>query len=176
MTFDYTNKAWIRKHRISLKRTSYDAVNYEFMTESPVNVISFDSFKEEYLSNRELDVNLANSVDALTANGEYTYLIEFKNGNEIDIHQVENKLKDSVIILCDEWGRTVSDTRKEVVFVLVYNKLLPAADRRAISMANKSGKPHKHFGLNKANMYVKKTLIYSKSELEMKMLPRLKSI
>ena len=66
--------------------------------------------------------------------------------------------------------------RKEVVFVLVYNKLLPATDRRAISMANKSGKPHKHFGLNKANMYVKKTLIYSKSELEMKMLPRLKSI
>ncbi len=112
MTFDYTNKAWIRNHRTSLKRTSYDAVNYEFMTESPVNVISFDSFKEEYLSNRELDVNLANSVDALTANGEYTYLIEFKNGNEIDIRQVENKLKDSVIILCDEWGRTVSDTQK----------------------------------------------------------------
>ena len=50
MSFDYTNQAWIRKHRTSLKNTSYDDDNQEYMSDSSLNVISFDAFKEEYLS------------------------------------------------------------------------------------------------------------------------------
>ena len=179
MSFDYTNKAWMRQRRNSLKNTSYDAENNEYMTESDLNVLSFDDIKEDYLKEHNLRADMANSVDALSTDGDLTYLIEFKNGKETDHHQIENKLKDSVSILCDEWGRTLSDTRKDIVFVLVYNedqKHFPEIDRRAIAMANKSGNPHKHFGLNKANMYVKKAVIFSKTELETKLLKRLKAI
>lgn len=177
MLFDYTNRAWIRKNRTSLKNTSYDDDNQEYMTDSPLNVISFDRLKEDYLTMHCLNKSLANSADALVVDDEHTYIIEFKNGEEIDKHQVENKIKDSVIILCDEWKRTISDTRKEIIFVLVYNedlKQIPASERRAISVANRSGLAHTHFGLNKANMYVKKALIYSKHEFDTKLLPRLR--
>jgi len=179
MSFDYTNRAWIRESRTSIKNTSYDKDNNEFMTESSLNVISFDSVKEKYLSIHDLDKSWSNSADALASDGIQTYLIEFKNGAQIDNHQIENKLKDSVIILCDEWHRTISDTRKEIVFVLVYNedqKKLPANDLRAISIANKSGGTQFRFGLNKAKMYVKKALIYNKSDFEKKLLHKLKSI
>lgn len=140
-----------------------------YMSDSSLNVISFDAFKEEYLSMQGLEKSMANSADALTSSAENTYLIEFKNGETIDNHQVENKLKDSVTILCDVWNKTISDTRKEIIFVLVYNedaKNIPITERRAISMANKSGQPHARFGLNKANLYVKKALIYNKNELK----------
>lgn len=179
MSFDYTNRAWIRENRTSLKITSYDDDNHEYMTESSLNVIAFDRFKEDYLLTHNLSTSLANSADALSLGTQITYLIEFKNGKEIDVHQIENKLKDSITILCDEWKRTISDTRKDIIFVLVYNeelKNLPASELRAISMANKSGLAHKHFGLNKANMYVKKALIYSKGDFEKKLLPQLKQV
>ena len=178
MAFDYTNSAWIRKCRTSLNKTSYDESNKEYMTDSTLNVISFDKFKEYYLSMQNLDQSLANSADTLTCDDEYTYLIEFKNG-DIDNHQIESKLKDSVIILCDEWKRTISNTRRDIVFVLVYNEerySIPVTDLRAISAANQSGLSHNHFGLKKANLYVKKALIYSKRDFKSKLLPRLKAV
>ena len=179
MSYDYTNKAWIRKHRTSLKNTSYDNDNDEYMTESFLNVISFDEVKEEYLKMYKLDKSWSNSVDALATDGQQTYLIEFKNGEDIDNRQIENKLKDSVIILCDEWNRSISHTREDIVFVLVYNeerKKLPAADIRAISIANKSGASQNRFGLNKAKMYVKKALVYNKNDFEKKLVKKLKAI
>ena len=91
MSFDYTNRAWIRESRTSIKNTSYDKDNNEFMTESSLNVISFDSVKEKYLSIHDLDKSWSNSADALASDGIQTYLIEFKNGAQIDNHQIENK-------------------------------------------------------------------------------------
>ena len=178
MPFDYTNRAWIRGKRTSLKISSFDSEKHEYMTESTLNVIALDDLKKEYLQKIGLEENLANSADAMTADKEYTYIIEFKNG-DIEPRQVENKLKDSVMMLCDIWRRTTSDTRKDIIFVLVYNeeyKKKHQTEKLAIAMANNAGRPHPMWGLDKANTYVKKAVIYNKEEFNSKLLPKLKNV
>lgn len=179
MLHDYTNRSWMKSKRTSLKNTSYDEEHKDYMSDSTLNVIGFDQVKEEYLTREHLEGEMASSVDALVSDGQYTYIIEFKNGNKIESHQIENKLKDSVTILCDEWKRTVSQTRQEIVFVLVYNeekKHLSDEQKRFIALANNSGVGHKDFGLEKANMYVKKALIYNRQDFKTKLLSKLKAV
>ena len=178
MPFDYTNRSWIRECRDSLKNTSWDQENREYMLASELNVISFDEMKEAYLKNLGMNEDMANSADAMTFDDDYTYLIEFKNGEDIDNVQIENKVKDSVTILCDEWNRTVSNTREDVIFVLVYNesrKKIHGLEKIAINRANQSGRPHTYYGLYKANVYVKKAVVLSRDEFQKKLLPRLKN-
>ncbi len=179
MSFDYTNKAWIRECRDTLKNTSWDDEHNEYMVESTLNVISFDNVKKAYLKKLGMSETMANSADAMTADNNYTYLIEFKNGEQFDNTQIENKLKDSVTILCDEWKKTVTNTRKDMVFVLVYNethKHIRWQDKAAISRANQSGYPQKYFGLSKANMYVNKAVVLSQNDFNEKLLPRLRNV
>lgn len=179
MQSDYTNKAWIRKIRTTLKATSYDSKNEEYMTDSSLSVVDFDKFKEEYLRERGKPITMAYSADALSMDGEYSYLIEFKNG-EIDPIQIRDKLKDSVMMLCDEWKKTTTDTRKEIRFVLVYNesqKALSKSQAIAIAKANTTGNPQpKIWGLEKANIYVNRALIYNREQFSNKLLPSLKGI
>ena len=81
----------------TLKQTSKDDNNEEYMTESTIRVINFDSVGgDKYSKNNKLNIQLkTNDVLFLHNDKKYTF-IEFKNGklldktNKIDI----KKLKD----------------------------------------------------------------------------------
>lgn len=176
---DYTNQAWIRKLRTSIEETSYDMENREHMVHGKLTVINFDRFKEEYLKEHGFDITLAYSVDALAKDDKYTYLIEFKNG-DFNSTQIVNKLKDSVMMICDVWGKTISTSRKEIKFVLVINKNrytnLGIQDKIAISKANCSGGQQPIYGLDKANVYVNQAMIFDTDGFTQKLLPKLISV
>ena len=65
-------------NRSTLKETSKDDSNTEYMTESEMEVISFDKVKEAYV--KELFGEGVASLDALAVFEDRIELIEFKNG------------------------------------------------------------------------------------------------
>ena len=108
-------------NRSTLKETSKDDSNTEYMTESEIEVINFDKVKEGYV--KELSAKGATSLDALAVFEDRLELIEFKNGcvrNELK--NVEDKIRDSLLFFCDIMEKNITYTRNHVDFILVYNE------------------------------------------------------
>lgn len=108
----------------TIKQTSLDSTNREYMTDSLMNVINFDLLTKQRYKNLHLSC-CPSSVDALYVNitddGHSLYLIEFKNG-KIDEHQISRKIYNSLILLFDRKVITdLSDSVKKLDFILVYN-------------------------------------------------------
>lgn len=109
----------------TLKETSKNDANKKnilYMVESEFPVIDFDKVKERYVSNLNL-MDTPKSNDALLEFNEKLYFIEFKDGNiKSEIYGVRRKIYESLLIFCDIVGKNISFTRKNINYILVYNK------------------------------------------------------
>ena len=179
----------------TLKQTSKDDNNEEYMTESTIKVINFDSVGgDKYSKNNRLNIQLKiNDVLFLHNNKKYTF-IEFKNGklldktNKIDIKKlkdIELKILNSLFVLGDIEEKSLSSLKEITDYVLVYNeeKNTPN-ERNSISeignyfinqgdISSEKTKTEKEeiicFGLEKFKGYCFKNVhTYSKEEFEEK--------
>lgn len=179
----------------TLKQTSKDDNNEEYMTESTIKVINFDSVGgDKYSKNNRLNIQLkTNDVLFLHNNKKYTF-IEFKNGklldktNKIDIKKlkdIELKILNSLFVLGDIEEKSLSSLKEITDYVLVYNeeKNTPN-ERNSISeignyfinqgdISSEKTKTEKEeiicFGLEKFKRYCFKNVhTYSKEEFEEK--------
>ena len=111
------------KVNTTLKQTSYDDAKKEYMTESEYPVIDFDAVKEAYLLNKGAKIEELKSADALVNCAQKIVFIEFKNGSmKNEKKGVKEKMKDSMFILVDLLDSTIEYVRRNVAFVVVYNK------------------------------------------------------
>ena len=175
----YTDYNGIKQYRALLSECSYDEEHKERMCKSDLQVINFDDVKTAYLNDLGLSEEKAKSVDAI-ADGKdnITYLIEFKNGNvKYEKEGIPIKIRDSILMMCDICNCDISDTRKDVVFILVYNEVqsqLPWETKRMLGGTRLSGRPIPFLGLDKAEGFiVKKAFMLTAQQFENKILPRL---
>ena len=179
----------------TLKQTSKDDNNEEYMTESQIKVIDFDSVGgDKYTRNNNLSIQLkTNDVLFLHNNKKYTF-IEFKNGklldktNKIDIKKlkdIELKILNSLFVLGDIEEKSLSSLKEITDYVLVYNEEKNTPNERNsiseignyfINQGNISSEKTKTekeeiicFGLEKFKGYCFKNVhTYSKEEFEEK--------
>lgn len=116
----------------TLKQTSKDDNNEEYMTESQIKVINFDSVGgDKYTRNNNLSIQLkTNDVLFLHNDRRYTF-IEFKNGklldksNRIDIKKlkdIELKILNSMFVLGDIEEKSLNTLKEVTNYILVYNE------------------------------------------------------
>lgn len=146
--------------RKTLKETSYDPDNDEYMTHCEKNVICFDSVKRDYLNAVGLSEECAKSVDALfqcvgNDDGDRIFMVEFKNGDVKPI-DIVLKIKDSLMIFNSITNKQLEYTRENLTFILVYNEdkhEFNYKDRIAIANANRGKMDFGLFGLSKLRDY-----------------------
>ena len=179
----------------TLKQTSKDDNNEEYMTESTIRVINFDSVGgDKYSKNNKLNIQLkTNDVLFLHNDKKYTF-IEFKNGklldktNKIDIKKlkdIELKILNSLFVLGDIEEKSLSSLNEITDYILVYNEEKNTPNERNsiseignyfINQGNISSEKTKTereeiicFGLEKFKGYCFKNIhTYSKEEFEEK--------
>ena len=179
----------------TLKQTSKDDNNQEYMTESTIRVINFDSIGgDKYSKNNKLNIQLkTNDVLFLHNDKKYTF-IEFKNGklvdktNKIDIKKlkdIELKILNSLFVLGDIEEKSLSSLKEITDYILVYNEEKNTPNERNsiseignyfINQGNISSEKTKTereeiicFGLEKFKDYCFKNFhTYSKEEFEEK--------
>ena len=179
----------------TLKQTSKDDNNEEYMTESTIRVINFDSVGgDKYSKNNKLNIQLkTNDVLFLHNDKKYTF-IEFKNGklldktNKIDIKKlkdIELKILNSLFVLGDIEEKSLSSLKEITDYILVYNEEKNTPNERNsiseignyfINQGNISSEKTKTereeiicFGLEKFKGYCFKNVhTYSKEEFEEK--------
>lgn len=112
----------------TLKLTSKDNRDQRmprYMTQSTIEVFDFDVVKELYCDSLMPKASeQPRSVDALLLlNNGRSVMVEFKNGkiNAKKSYEIHQKVLDSLLILFDLTGLTLSDTRINFDFVLVYS-------------------------------------------------------
>lgn len=109
----------------TLKQTSKDDANNEYMTESAETVVNFDKTVKEYCN--ALHIPTVSSNDALvfrTDNNTVTF-IEFKNGyikDAVTQQKLLKKIYNSLLIFADVTGESISSTRQYLNYILVYNE------------------------------------------------------
>lgn len=108
----------------SLKAISYDKQNKHHLVLSERKAFSFDDIKKKYYMKLGSPGQEPSSADAVIQFPDGLAILEFKNGNlnNESVSSFHNKVRDSLLILCDIIDKTISFTRKEVDFVLVYNE------------------------------------------------------
>ncbi|MDR1466667.1 MAG: hypothetical protein LBI40_03515 [Treponema sp.] len=162
----------------SLKQTSIDTdetpshIRKErFMTTCQEYVVNFDKFKESIVSKFKLSRS-PNSCDALYMHNENEwFLIEFKNG-KIDrekMYQVRGKVFQSLLILTEKLNNTISFTRSNINFILVYNEDIEYTARHQISMALSKLAGNNHyifFGIDGLNLYFKDVFTWNRKEFQ----------
>lgn len=170
------------KHIGTLMELSKDTAHNEYMTESQIEAINFDDVKTEYTNSLNLSEETASSVDALVKT-KCLYFMEFKNGvMRGEIKKVKDKIRDSLLIFCDIANMHISETRKLLDFILVYNeeknskshqkqKPIVIEDDSRVSIgkhfANKAHDEFILFGLeNFKKLYFKEVHTYNKKEFE----------
>lgn len=86
-------------------------------------MVNFDKVKKQY--SERLRVKEPCSCDAYYQgiNGQ-EYFVEFKNGvlKGAKLYNIHYKIYDSLLMYCDIMNCTVSDCRKKLHFILVYNE------------------------------------------------------
>ncbi len=110
----------------TLKETSKDGDNAEYMTESTYPAVNFDCFKKDYNSNKFCGFR---SNDALLippdCNNKFVF-IEFKNGciekNITDMTEIVEKIYESLFVFNEVKEENISFNKSNVVYVLVYNE------------------------------------------------------
>lgn len=146
-----------------------------YMTTSSIKAISFDDVKTKYTGHLSLSNNLASSVDALAVIGNQDVFIEFKNGKMCNEKQnVKNKVRDSLLILNDILKWTISDTRENLSFILVYNESKnpcrhSSASQQIISnhIMSQANTEEIKFGLDVfLTLYFKEVHTYTEAEFE----------
>ena len=111
----------------TLKETSFDSHNNEFMTDSTLKVYNFDRIKDEYIkikSDRYSGSNLR-SCDALYYRNGLIVLLEFKNGvisgKTLEEEKLRTKIAESLLILTDILEENLTFTRKNCYIPTKHN-------------------------------------------------------
>ena len=131
-------------NRSTLKETSKDDSNTEYMTESGMEVVNFDKVKEVYV--KELSGEGVASIDALAVFEDHIELIEFKNGclekrgKEEKEENLDKKIRDTLLLLCDIVNKNITYTREHVDFILVYNESKNPITSKEINASHTSQK------------------------------------
>ena len=119
--------------RKTLKDTSYDDNNKEYMVDSSLEVCDFDEVKNWYVKEKIPFVKpMPKSNDALFFSDDGIFFIEFKNGyidNAVNF-ELFKKIYDSLFILFDlgytdmnkHKVNSISYTRLHMNYILVYNQ------------------------------------------------------
>lgn len=122
-------KALLDKYELeseTLKATSYDKTNNEYVSNSQIQVVNFDKLKENYIQNlpTQKPTSFPSSCDALLERNGIWYFIEFKNGsiNPNKPHPIERKIYDSVAMLLEFVDKHIDYSRTHIEFILVYNE------------------------------------------------------
>lgn len=115
-----------RNNKSSLKETSKDDADkkdIKYMTSLELEVIDFDGVKNDYIKDLKLKCT-PTSNDALCIMDNELYFIEFKNGkmDRKQLGDVKQKVYDSLLIFTDIINKGISYTRKNLNYILVYNK------------------------------------------------------
>ena len=121
---EYNLYETFREHISTLKECSKDHSDpdcIKFMTESQLEAINFDTVKTKYANDLVLSEECAASVDALLETDENIAFVEFKNG-KVNNRNIKDKIRDSLLLFCDLTKQTISDTRKNLDFIVVYNE------------------------------------------------------
>ena len=124
----------------NLKSISYDSSRNEYMTNSSCEVYNFDAVKTQYANSLGLTEEVASSCDGLFWSDNWRGLIEFKNGKDIKANEIKFKILNSLLILCDINNINVSDTRSEMEFILVYNSIRKQITEAEINQYKKDKK------------------------------------
>ena len=149
-----------------------------YMTLSGIPVVKFDAFKDAFIKNMALTgTPLSCDVLYMTAQNEL-FLIEFKNGKiEARKNQdIKIKIFESLLMLSEEFSRTIEFTRDNLELILVYNenanhgpKELADTGLNAIKMivCNLAHIRMIRFGLHRfKKLYFKDVYTYSKAEFK----------
>lgn len=181
MTLD--DYAEFRQHIEKLKMLSLDdssPSNPQYMTDSEKTAVDFDMVKRCYANRFGVSEDRICSVDGLFSAENSLVFVEFKNG-AVERRNVKDKIRDSLLIFCDITHETISFTRQNVEFVLVYNEeknplpnqytkgIQASGSRRYISkrLAQMGGTEIVLFDLDRYNtLYFKKVHTYSQEEFE----------
>lgn len=177
----------------TIREVSFDVENKVHMIDSDVNVVNFDKVKTKYANNLKLSEEVSASVDALGFTEDSWVFIEFKNGKmQNEKRQIKVKIKDSLLIFCDIAKKNISETRKRMDFVLVYNEKLnplPNQITREVQASTEARDKIGKYFMKKANkelilynlenfqtLYFKAVHTYTENEFIESYLPLLKSI
>jgi len=123
---DFKNIEVLNSSICPLKETSKDNNDGAdfYMTNSMLNVVNFDMAKDKYIKGLKIS-ETAKSIDALyVSNDGDMYFIEFKNGkvNSDEKRRVKLKILSSLLILTDIVDASISYTRQNLSYILVYNE------------------------------------------------------
>lgn len=108
----------------TLKETSYDDCKKIYMTESLVKVINFDTIKKIYSKNIGKLHDTPCSNDAILLDNKNNIIfIEFRNGtiSKLDCFTLKKKIYDSMLIMNDITKVSISYSRHNMIYILVYN-------------------------------------------------------
>ena len=171
------------QNRGRLRELSRDGSGAEdgYVTESGIEAVDFDGVKRAYTRELGLSDESAASVDALIFHGGRVVFIEFKNGKVVN-RDIKSKIRDSLLIFCDIVSKSISDTRREADFVLVYNfdknplpnqltggmvQESPSREEIAKYFLKKGGSELIRFDLEKyKSLYFREIHTYTKEEFE----------
>ena len=135
----------------TLKDTSYDKDNSQYMTNSTFQVVDFGKVKDTYsfkgsgLSSRNMRSNDAVVILDKTSNPHFIF-IEFKNGNldryceELKHEKIRSKINESLWILNDILTETISFDKQNINYILVYNKAKNSNYALKTTLAKRAGK------------------------------------
>jgi len=154
----------------TLKNTSLDHDNNEYMCQSLKEVINFEDFVEEYYTFYGLKGKCDAPADALYINKDSIYyLIEFKNGviNSKTKRNIKDKMKSSILSLIGNIDGSMPFVRERVIFILVYNEKKnedPLFDLKS-NLAKKAGAPIYRFDLKKyKGIFFENVFTYNENE------------
>ena len=109
----------------TFKKMSYDGTDNVSMIDCNQIGYDFDLVKTHYANSLGLTEEVAKSIDTLYYSrkiNKYIF-VEFKNGLMTNAKaDVIHKVKDSLLIFCDIFNENISFTRKNALFILVYNE------------------------------------------------------
>ena len=114
-----------QRHISTLKDTSHDSTNGQYLSQSPYPAVNFDDVKDDAF----VGFNDYRSNDALLIpqnDGEKYVFIEFKNGDvtsRAKCKDIRTKIAESLLIFHDILNVTISFDRCELVYMLVYNRV-----------------------------------------------------
>ena len=116
-------------HIKTLRETSYDKDNNQYMTNSTFPAVDFDGVKDSYtFSNSSISAKKMRSNDALViynTKQEQFIFIEFKNGkitSDLEKEKIRVKIAESLLILNDILGENLTFDRTHINYILVYNE------------------------------------------------------
>lgn len=111
-----------QQHICTLKKTSLDGTNNEYICDSVIRVINFDKIPNEYSKGKGWPcVPKSNDALYIDTSGKW-YFIEFKNGS-IEMRDIYRKIYDSLLMLIEmKIIPDINFCRTNIIYILVYNE------------------------------------------------------